>query len=1216
MAEPASAAFAGTQLLTLVPDLAKKFFHWRDMLAENSVEVERLSEDIRSSQDMLDAAFSAYGNVDLNTNMHLSATWPGIKKRLTTLQERLERIKQDCSQLKIQRTTDKIWPSARRDKIKAQSDPLSKLDNAVNDLIFALQPLSVSASSSSTHQDCFVVVKNVPCNPPDVCLDFASKDDNGHPLTYEARLMDAVFDRSERSAIAAVARGSGGVGKTCALRGVGRLEIAENTFEGGILHMVIGADGGLPRLIESIADIVERAGGKQKADRIRSKNTLYEATSLAGEWFQRHPCLFLIDDIWCVNGITRESVHQLTDLARNPRSRIVFTTRDMKVSFDREIEFKERDSHGKQARMILLRCADLPSPTSTDACEAFNEILETCNGLPVALSVCGRAVRQYASRRCAENPENAWVQYWKRFKDHPVLSADGTDTGLRVKRSVLFSLDFINEERNSNLSRRWFTAFCVLRKQQFVPSDVVRRLWGVSNSETEIIMDCLERFSIAQIRCSDSSQKMLIGLHDILLDISREMALGNNELSQWCKWLIASYADDRSGDNSLCGQHIELYERFREWWMQVEDDGYIFKNICWLLKHGKFTETLLQLMFDPEWIIRQLGTNGHRQVVEDVQLTKNFLPGSLTVDEKGQVEEFLTVLQRAVQMSWKETHESNWVGAGSFHLYGRMVHLVDRNKYVQRFLKRVESAAPRPWLRPSAGCLLPAGDALRHVVHVKGSVLSFMQVAETLNVCYKDARCVLVKRHNLDHGTESDAKLVLEAVEEGQVNKVVRCARFSSCGEQLALGMQNGDILLCKLTHEARPSDSSSERSPHVVSAAATPSCRSSEFKCERSTQEASYFRCEYPYLILRGHRDAVLSVKIYENGRRLVSGSHDRTVRVWERKGEKWMGARLERHEWWVECVAMSVDGRWVASASDDNDVTIWKRDGENWVREEHKGHEDYVESVAVNADGRWVVSASRDNTVRVWEWDGEKRISTKLEGHEDEVESVAVNADGLWVASASRDNTVRVWRRDNGNWVSTKLEGHEGRVRSVVVSADGRQVVSGSIDNTVRVWERDGEKWASTKLGGHEGWVQSVSMSTDGRRVISGSDDGTVRIWDREEDKWISMKLEGHEGLVESVVMSADGQCAMIELEGGTRRVWGCRGGKWNEKIDEMEMEEERHGDVLQPPAEQDWRLDDALFDDVVRPLGDRFWNTSFGFFVALNRKPWLVQIDVLWK
>jgi len=67
------------------------------------------------------------------------------------------------------------------------------------------------------------------------------------------------------------------------------------------------------------------------------------------------------------------------------------------------------------------------------------------------------------------------------------------------------------------------------------------------------------------------------------------------------------------------------------------------------------------------------------------------------------------------------------------------------------------------------------------------------------------------------------------------------------------------------------------------------------------------------------------------------------------------------------VQSVAFSQDGSRVVSGSDDRTVRIWNvTTGE--VEAELKGHTNSVRSVAFSQDGSQVVSGSLDKTVRIW--------------------------------------------------------------------------------------------------------------------------------------------------------------------------------------------------------------------------------------------------------
>ncbi|KAK4182362.1 quinon protein alcohol dehydrogenase-like superfamily, partial [Podospora australis] len=167
----------------------------------------------------------------------------------------------------------------------------------------------------------------------------------------------------------------------------------------------------------------------------------------------------------------------------------------------------------------------------------------------------------------------------------------------------------------------------------------------------------------------------------------------------------------------------------------------------------------------------------------------------------------------------------------------------------------------------------------------------------------------------------------------------------------------------------------------------------------------------------------------------------------------EDWSGhLQTLSHPSVVRAVTVSPDGRLIVSGSDDNTVRVWDAvtGAERCVL---KGHSSWVNAVAILPDGRLIVSGSRDNTVRVWDavTDAERRV---LKGHSGAVSAVAISPDGRLIVSGSDDNTVRVWDAVTGA-ERRVLKGNSSSVSAVAISPDGRLIVSGSRDNTVRVWD-----------------------------------------------------------------------------------------------------------------------------------------------------------------
>jgi hypothetical protein len=137
------------------------------------------------------------------------------------------------------------------------------------------------------------------------------------------------------------------------------------------------------------------------------------------------------------------------------------------------------------------------------------------------------------------------------------------------------------------------------------------------------------------------------------------------------------------------------------------------------------------------------------------------------------------------------------------------------------------------------------------------------------------------------------------------------------------------------------------------------------------------------------------------------------------------------------VNALAVTPDGRFVVSGSFDNTLRVWNL-ATGKIKTTLQGHMSYVFAVAITPDSRHVVSGSSDKTLRVWDLvTGETK--TTLQGHTDSVHAVAVTPDSRYVVSGSSDKTLRVWDLKTGE-TKTTLQGHTGSVWAVAVTLDRR--------------------------------------------------------------------------------------------------------------------------------------------------------------------------------
>ena len=155
------------------------------------------------------------------------------------------------------------------------------------------------------------------------------------------------------------------------------------------------------------------------------------------------------------------------------------------------------------------------------------------------------------------------------------------------------------------------------------------------------------------------------------------------------------------------------------------------------------------------------------------------------------------------------------------------------------------------------------------------------------------------------------------------------------------------------------------------------------------------------------------------------------------------------------IVSVSYSPNAARVVTGSRDKTIRIWDVESGNTVGEPLTGHTDCVNSVAYSPDGCHIISGSSDRTIRIWDAETGAAVGNTLNGHTEWVNSVAYSPDGCHIISGSFDQTIRIWDAETGAVVGNPLEGHTSLVCSIAYSSDGQHVVSGSQDETTRVWD-----------------------------------------------------------------------------------------------------------------------------------------------------------------
>ena len=275
-------------------------------------------------------------------------------------------------------------------------------------------------------------------------------------------------------------------------------------------------------------------------------------------------------------------------------------------------------------------------------------------------------------------------------------------------------------------------------------------------------------------------------------------------------------------------------------------------------------------------------------------------------------------------------------------------------------------------------------------------------------------------------------------------------------------------------------------------------------------------------------HTECVYTIQY--SGKYLVSGSRDRTLRIWDLDTERLVTEPLQGHTGSVLCLQFdhSEEEDIIISGSSDTHVILWQFSTGKMIKQLTNAHRESV--LNLKFDKRFLVTCSKDKTIKIWS-------RHELQPGDRDYPVKGVSGGGQCPAYILDMHTIgTVLREERFKFSEMILEPyshmmtldlHGAAVNAIQIYKD--ELVSASGDRNLRVWNiHTGE--CSTKIEAHTKGIACVQY--DGKRIVSGSSDNSIRIWDPVSKTEVA-RLDGHSRLVRTI------QAAFADPPGGRERL-----------------------------------------------------------------------------
>ncbi|KAK8213667.1 F-box/WD repeat-containing protein 7 [Phyllosticta capitalensis] len=267
-------------------------------------------------------------------------------------------------------------------------------------------------------------------------------------------------------------------------------------------------------------------------------------------------------------------------------------------------------------------------------------------------------------------------------------------------------------------------------------------------------------------------------------------------------------------------------------------------------------------------------------------------------------------------------------------------------------------------------------------------------------------------------------------------------------------------------------------------------------------------FQLPHPSHPYEQHKECVYTIQ--HSAKYVVSGSRDKTIRIWDLETQRLVVAPLTGHDASVLCLQFDErpEHDIVVSGGSDCHVIVWRFSTGQMIKKLERAHNESV--LNLRFDDRYLVTCSKDKTIKVW--------SRRELVPSDQDYPVASGSGARFPSYIIRNPDESLTKQPNIKPLPAfsllmVLEGHTAAVNAIQTYDD--QIVSASGDRTVKVWAIRNGTCLKT-IPGHSKGIACVQF--DGRRIVTGSSDETVRIFDRASGAEVAC-LRGHANLVRTV-------------------------------------------------------------------------------------------------
>ncbi|MBL6446279.1 caspase family protein [Fulvivirga sp. 29W222] len=235
------------------------------------------------------------------------------------------------------------------------------------------------------------------------------------------------------------------------------------------------------------------------------------------------------------------------------------------------------------------------------------------------------------------------------------------------------------------------------------------------------------------------------------------------------------------------------------------------------------------------------------------------------------------------------------------------------------------------------------------------------------------------------------------------------------------------------------------------------------------------------------------------------------------------------------IKAVAFTPDGKYLLTGSRDKSIKLWDVASGRELRS-FLGHKSTINDIDVTDDGKYFISSSADKTAKFWEISTGKVIRDFV-GSKDIMTSVSLSPDGSKLITAGYDWVGSLWSMASGDTLRTfKVNPDKGLGYGInaMFSPDGSMIAFGNDNRTTAVYDTESGKLIKEMrptAGSCGGCATFIDYSEDGQWLITASNKGDFTLRNSRSGEII--KTFEKDNSYEAVDLSSNSQLALMLTE-----------------------------------------------------------------------------------